>query len=254
MPITADWQAELRGLTVGSGTDYQFTGPIDGLGIPKVRSGDSELPRRHGDYGGYDVLARRVLAFPLGIVGDSLADTYQKLQALKAAWKPSIADLGLDIRLAGQPATVLRYYGRPRGIDADLTRLRNSWADLLLTFEALDPLGYGAEVTTTITGSGPVTNAGDADTDRVILTINGNGGTPRVENSTTGGHIAFARALAGGSAYTVDLRARTVLLGATARYEDVSPGSNWFVLASGANTIVVTGAADVDVTFRPAYH
>lgn len=254
MAITVDWQAELRGLTVGASTSYPFTSGIDGLGVPQVRASDTELSRRHGEYGGYDVLERRVVSLPVAIDGTSLADTYQKLQALKAAWRPSVADLGLDVRLPGQPATVLRYYGRPRGLTADLARLKNSWADTLLTFDALDPFGYGAEATTVITGSGPVTNAGDADTDRVVLTINGNGGTPRVENTTADGYIAFDRALAGGAAYTLDVRARTVLLGTAARYEDVTPGSPWFVLVPGANTLVVTGATSVGVTFRPAYH
>lgn len=255
MAITADWQAELRTVTIGAGTDYPFTTPVSGLGIPAVRSRDLELADRHGSHGGApDRLLRRILQLPVGVDGSTPADAYTKLHTLKSAWRPADSDEPFDLRLPGQPTTVVRYYGRPRAVDVDLRHLRSGWADALLTFEALDPYAYGPTDTATVVTTLAVTNAGTVATDRITLVLEGNGGTPVITNTTAGGTIEFVSALALGVTRTLDVRARTMVdAGGADVYHELTAATSWFDLAPGANTITLSGAASVDVTWRPAW-
>jgi hypothetical protein len=252
--ITDDWQGSLASLTFGAGSPYPFTGPIGGLGIPVPRTRDQERGDQAGDAGGDDVLPKRILTLPLGINGTDPEDAWDLLEDLKGAFAESVADVPLDLRLPGMATTGRRYYGRPRGLDTDLGALKSGWIDVLATYDALDPFAYGAEVSTgPQAGSFNVTNPGSADTDRVTLTIVGNGGTPKVVNTTDdAGDVTFGQAVSG--TRIVDLRARTIVDGSSNDfYDELAAGVLWFVLRPGVNALVLTGAASVDVTLRGAY-
>ena len=58
---------------------------------------------------------------------------------LNAAWAPTSTDTSLDICLPG--TGTIRYTGRPRGVDLDLTDLGFGSARVRLVFDALDPDG-----------------------------------------------------------------------------------------------------------------
>lgn len=133
-----EWQAELGGVTVGAGTDYIFDGPITGLGVPAPRTSDLELPTG-GTLGGRDLKARRTIGLPVSIVGTDPADVMDSADVLCAAWAPTSTDTYLDIRLPG--TGTVRYTGRPRGVDLDLTDLHAGSARARLLFDALNPDG-----------------------------------------------------------------------------------------------------------------
>jgi hypothetical protein len=254
--IDQDWQGNLASLTFGAATDVPFTGPIGGLGVPVPRTRDSERGAGHGDAGGDDVLPKRVLTLPLGCDGHAdPAAAWDLLEQVKAAFAETIVDVPLDLRLPGMPTTGRRFYGRPRGLDADLTNLKSGWIDVLGTFDALDPFGYGDEDLVTGAGTFDVVNVGSAATDRVVLTITGNGGSPTGDTAADdGGDVSFAVALGGGEVRVVDLRAHTVVTGSgDDAYDELSPGSLWTVLQPGTNGLTLTGAASVDVALRPAF-
>lgn len=254
MPISADWQGNVRALTFGAGTDWEIEPPgISGLGIPSPRTRDAERGDRHGDVGGDDVLPRRILSIPLVTTRSSPGAAWEALESeLKVAFAESIVDEALDLRLPG--GALRRYYGRPRGLSEDLSLLKSSTVRALCTFEALDPLAYGDElVEGPDAGTFDVDNIGTADTDRAVLTIVGNGGIPVVTNGSDDGlAVAFGEAVAG--TRVVDLRAATVVdLASDDFYDELSPVNQWFVLRPGPNSITLTGAASVEVAFRPAY-
>ena len=255
MPISADWQGNLRSLTFGAGTDWQIDEPgISGLGIPVARTRDAERGDRHGDVGGDDVLPRRILNVPLvGTFASPGAAWIAFEEELKLAWAESIVDEVLDLRLPGMPETGRRYFGRARGLAEDLSRLKSSTVRALCTFEALDPLAYGDEELVTGSGTFDVENAGTADSDRVVLTITGNGGVPKITNGSDDGlAVTFLEAVTG--TRIVDLRAATVIDGAAEdRYAELSPINQWWTLRRGTNSLTLEGAASVDVAFRPAY-
>lgn len=256
MAISADWQGNLRSLTFGEGEEWEVSEPgISGLGIPVPRTRDAERGDRDGDVGGDDVLPRRILSIPLVGTFESPSAAWTAFETdLKVAWAESIVDLPLDLRLPGMPTTGRRYFGRPRGIDGDLSRLKSSTVRALCTFEALDPFAYGDEETTgPDSGAFDVVNAGNADTDRATLTIVGSGGIPRIVNAADdGADVTFAEAVSG--TRIIDLRNRTVVDGSgNDAYFELSAASLWFTLRPGTNALTLTGATSVDVAHRPAF-
>lgn len=257
MPL-ALWQASLRETVFGASTSFPFVGPIGGLGLPVPRTFDLD---RHGDgaVGADDPLPRRVLTFPIGFGADgstSPAAAGALVQTMKSAWRRSPVDLELGLYLPGF-AGELVYFGRPRGLDLDLAHLKSGYSSGLFTFEALDPLGYG-EAIEYAADAGPITveNPGDATTDRAVVTIVGNGGTPELSNAGDGGNaIFFANAVGVGEVLELNLHDRTIIDAFDVdRFADLSPYSTWFRFTPGDNELTLTGAATVAVTFRPGFY
>jgi hypothetical protein len=133
-----EWQAQLGSLVVGADTDYIFDGPITGLGVPAPRTSDLDLPTG-GTVGGRDLPARRSIGLEVAIVGEDAAAVMDSVAALNAAWAPTSTDTYLDICLPGMGT--VRWTGRPRGADLDLTDLHTGAARARLLFDALDPDG-----------------------------------------------------------------------------------------------------------------
>jgi hypothetical protein len=133
-----EWTAQLGSLVVGAGTDYVFDGPITGLGVPAPRTADLDLPTG-GTLGGRDLPARRTIGLPVSILADGPAAVRDAVDTLNAAWAPTSTDTYLDICLPGWGT--VRYTGRPRGVDLDLTDLFAGAARARLIFDALDPDG-----------------------------------------------------------------------------------------------------------------
>ena len=139
MAITRDWQAELGGVTIGAGTDYDLEGPITGLGVPAPRTSDLDRGDQPGVFGGRDVPKVRTIGIAVAINGDDPAGAWDLVDALCAAWATTSTDTTLDIRLPGMGT--VRWTGRPRGVDLDLELLPYGSARARLVFDALDPDG-----------------------------------------------------------------------------------------------------------------
>jgi hypothetical protein len=252
------WQIGIRGETFGSAVSGLTIGPsgIQGLGLPAARFADQEDGDEDGDVGGADVLPKRVLTIPLNLDADGPGPTMALLQQVKRAWRPvrvSGSEVALDLTLPGLPGLdeTLRFYGRPRGASDDLSDLKAGHAELLLTFEALDPFGYGAEETELLAaGANVFESAGDADSRRWSLTLTRTGATSSIEVAE---YDEPALALeAGSSTLELDGRSRTIVEGAEVVYP-VLPGSGWPKIVEGTNTLTLTGASGT-LIYRPAFH
>lgn len=138
----AEWSAQLGSVVVGAGTAYVFDGPITGLGVPAPRTSDLDLPTG-GTLGGRDLPARRTIGLPVSILADDAAAVMTAVGTLTEAWAPTSEDTTLDICLPG--TGTVRYTGRPRGVDLDLTDLHTGAARARLLFDALDPDGAPQE-------------------------------------------------------------------------------------------------------------
>lgn len=255
--ISADWQARIveRDFVLGAGTNYPGVGAISGLGLlpPSLndvtRFGD-------GDAFGRDRLPVRILSLPVKVLGDTSADVWTNYRALAVAWRRAATELALDLRIPGSAETVMRYFGRPMELPADLHGLKGV-QETVADFRA-EPYAYGAQVVSAVDTASPlVIAAGDlgddgADSDRAVLTLVGSGGTPVLTNTTTGGVITFASALSGTA--VVDLHAQTMAVDGAPADGAITADSSWFTLAGGqANTLTWTGATSLAVTHRPAY-
>ena len=268
MTITADWQIELpdRSLLIGAGTSYDLrvAGGLGGvLDQPKLRTDDLQRTGANGSSLGRVRADWRSLGWRVGVDGATSAAVTALVQTLLVKWRAPEdgAEVAADVRVPGSPETVMRYYGQPRSAVADVGAWGNgrSTVEVDCEFFASDPFGYGAEVADDgNTGTFAIAAAGlgdlGADTDRVLLTFTGSGGTPSLTNNTTGGVITFAAVLANTIVATVDLRTGAVIIDGTPTPNGVTAGSTWFALRGGVeNSLTLAGATDVDVDYRPAF-
>lgn len=247
----ANWTATLRGVTVGDGTDYPITQPgITGLGIPNTRTSDQPRGHLSGDFGGDDVLEKRTLTIPVGINADTQGEAWTLLTALKTAWGPSLLDIPLVLNIAG---STLTYQGRPRGFDLQAPYLGQGWADVLLTFEALNPFAAG-ETVDVVVGPTPtvIANLGNAPTnDSWSMVLTPSGSTVKVTNGASG-EPPLVIDTTGVSELTLDGYQRTLFADSVQSPFLVTPGSGWMQLVPGNQSVTVSGATGT-LTYVPLY-
>lgn len=192
--ITADGQAELRGLLIGRGTSYAVS-RWAGLGLPKVRSDDVELESTDGAAGGLDLYEPRSISADVGIFAADRASLGVLRDALAAAFvrvDGVAATVPFVVRLAG---TSRLAHARPRRLELPWERWEPHGLTLAGAFElwAADPYLYSpATVDTVVTiadgataATGTVTNDGNGRT-LPTLTLDGPAANPTVTNLATG--------------------------------------------------------------------
>lgn len=281
----SDYQLTIGGLTLGAGTDYEVPPEgINGFGLPEVRTSDTPRPQDHGLFWGTDYFGKLVLTFDVTILGAGPGDATAKKDALAAVWQPPAPGLGTDavapltITLPGQVPRALD--GRPRRAAYNLENLKAGVIVATLQYDAADPRLYGAasvlstaaatagggrtynRVYPLVYGAGGtggtllVTNLGNFPS-RPILRVLGPSTTPRIENIEAGRFLAADVAVAAGEYLEFDLDAHTVMLNGTAsRYGSLLPGSSWWELAPGENSIKFTAAdssGTLELTYRSAW-
>lgn len=258
--MACEQTAELNDVTMdgAEGSDYMIMEDgIEGLGLPLVKDGDQERADDHGDVAAADYAQSRTLRIPVMVWReDDPEGAMAALRQLKTAWRtvPGVAEQELIITVPGIGPTddALRFYGRPRGVDANLRRLHAGLIYARATFVALDPVGYGPEETVDDDGTFVVTNPGDAISKRAVVELIGNGGTPQLVNNTDGGaDVQFSQTLGSSDSWFVDLATRTVVDddGDDVFPDNVLPASLWPRLQPGTNSLTVTGAASASVVF-----
>lgn len=136
--ITAHWQWQIRDYLIGTGAWLNDRSrSIGGLGNPEPKISDLPYAGRDGSFGGQDSKGVRTITIPLLTNGDGItdedrqADANANLEGLEAAWALSAIDIRLDCWLPGRPFYA---WGRPRGIDADLSKLTFGRIEVLCTF------------------------------------------------------------------------------------------------------------------------
>jgi len=114
------------GFTVGAGTAYPITGPIEGLGLPKLRVNDVDRGHRDGAVAANDYYTTRVVSVPVAVLGADIDDTLALLDDLTDNWAASDVDLDLTIELSA--TRTMTFTGRPGAsgvtpVELDLTLL-----------------------------------------------------------------------------------------------------------------------------------
>jgi hypothetical protein len=205
----------------------------------------------------------RTLAWRIGVDAADSSTVGANVKTLLEAWRTpgDGSEVALDVRVPGTAETVLRYYGQPRSARASTPGWANGTAlvEVDCEFFASDPFAYGAEVSVT-SGLGATTlssaSLGDlgTTTDRATITLSGNGSTPIVTNSTTGGFIAFGSGLGATQVAVIDLRLGTVAVNSTLTPSIVASSTTWITLQGGQdNTLTMSGAGAVTIAYRPAF-
>jgi len=107
-------------------------------------------------------------------------------------------------------------------------------------------------------GFGSAPNIGTIST-LPLATIQGPATNPMLQKASTGEFVKVNLSLAGSDSLVIDFNARTIVLnGAASRYYALDPGSTWFGLDPGANTLQffadgATSMTSVTVTWQSAW-
>lgn len=131
-----DWPlAEIRGLLMGTGTEYEIgPGPIGGLGLPPIEDADRSHDHADGISAGRDYYGPRTITIPVLTHGDTDEIAAANFIDLCTAWE-RVTD-GVDIELHLQLPGWGHVYvsGRPRGLIEDAEPLRGGVIASLCTF------------------------------------------------------------------------------------------------------------------------
>jgi hypothetical protein len=269
MAVTKDWELEFAGLTVGADTAFGVTSVKGLLDMPKVRTSDLTLLRRHGSFAGDDFLDARTITLEFSIFADGEYEMQERIGEFVEAFK--IGDeQALMFQLpgvaGGVPARVW-CRTRRRSVNMDLEYMYGV-AKATVQLVAADPRIYVEQQQSDNIGllvvSGGVTfpmtfnltfgtvgsggsmlldNSGSFDAP-VVFRIDGPVTDPVITNDTTGQVLSFTGFIGAGSYYVVDTAARSVLLNGTAsRYNTIDASSDWFDLAPGLNSISFDAAS-----------
>jgi hypothetical protein len=278
------YQATVRSLTFGSGTDWDWLRIPSGIGPGDYRM-DRAVPV--ADDGlipmGSDFAGPGVLAFELEIMNRTPVQVEQAARELRAAFKPAsgAALLEMTVELASG-AYIIR--GRPMRPLVDLSQAHLGYAQALVQFETTDPLWYEATVRSVTlvnpSGGGGVTVAAGGVTvaaDGVTVASAGTTGDASAVSGTADTHwsailvgpLETPRLMIGGRSVQIDA---TIPLGVNlvvdSRKQSVTEGNQprpWInvtakwtkIPADDPVTIslrAVSGTGQAIVTWRPAHH
>lgn len=267
-----DYQAQLRDIVIGPGTDYDWGegGPEGFFDLPALRSSNVLRPQDHGVFsGGPDFFDQKPVTLAINILGDSVGDVLNRRDALAAAFAPDpdgapepfiICVAGRTVRVIGKPnrfaapsafvpQSTMQALGEfvitdPRIYDDDEQTGSTGFASTSggLGFPFGFPFGFG----TVVSGSITVLNAGNFPTRPSARLTAGVGGLtgPRITLLETGELLALdGLVLAQGEYVDIDWDKRTVLLGGTASRSGTltRPLSTWFELPAGTSTVQLSG-------------
>ena len=255
MTLSADWSGEYNGLIFGAGTSYKLLRDGTSLGgLPITRTADQPRASAPGVVAAVDRLGGRTIVLAISAFGGSATAVGSLAQTWRNAFKPQTSDQPLDLRLPGLPETVIRFFGRPRELNDDISWWSSGSQRWAQQFAATDPLMYGAAVTASNASALTVNNSGSAATSRITLTVQANGGTPQIVNGSTSDTIVWGTAVAAGQTRTVDVFARTVVDGSSVdKYTELAATTTWFDLPAGTSGLTFTGCSSVTVVHRSAW-
>lgn len=283
MALTDDYQLGIGDLILGPGSDYIITG-WDGMGIPGLRTSDSEKPQDYGVFLGPDLVDLRVLRIDVTVRGGTPAEVVANIDTLLQEWyldsrTDTTAIKPLSLILPGQVAR--RLNGRPGRASFDPRRIIGTRADGVLEYRGADPRWYSDvehsqifALAAATTGRGydksfdygyggagssgiqALNNAGSIGT-LPTARITGPVTNPYFENVTTGEVLRFTYTLGVGEYLDIDFSDATVLLGGTASRYYAKSGT-FFELVPGNNDIrfgagAYDAAASATVTWRDAW-
>ena len=280
MALTAPYQWEYAGLVIGDDTDFEVL-VVRGLDdLPEFRTSDTPRPSDHGLFPGRDLAGERTVEIELEIGGVGEAAFRANVDAFRAATVIRSEEAPLSFRLPSLGDRRINCRPRRRAVPVDVPYVLQV-GSAIVQFVATDPRVYDdTETVLTITaatsgggrtydrvynltyaaggtgGNLAATNAGNFPS-RPLLTVTGPSNTPRIENVTSGQFLQVNLVVAAGEFLEIDTDARTVMLNGTAsRYSSLSPGSAWWELAAGDNSLLFTAADSVgtlEMRYRSAW-
>ena len=162
----ADWQYDIGGVLIGSGTNVQVL-ETTGLGRPPVRDSDTDQPSMDGAFAGPDYWAARQIQFDAAIrIPNNPAACHDMVAQLQAATDGAAVRLvggqGLTLRILRPGRPVKSMTVRARKIDPEYKQVIHGYVPLDLEFLAHDPAFYADQDSVTELPLGWLTGGGFA--------------------------------------------------------------------------------------------
>lgn len=274
------WAASLNGLDIGVDPFILTKAPAI-FGWDTMRTSDEPRPAGDGSISlNPDYHSPNLLDFEFFVnVYDEL-DALARQEQLATAWHKTRRDVWLGV---STPRRQYAVRGRPRRLSVDDQFVEHGIVLCVARFEATDPAFYGLERTvvghlgasvggltfphtfphtfgTANVGGVNLTNEGNTDSERLLITLSTEGSAlvnPRLELVATGQALQFDLTLDPGHTLVIDMAAASVKLDGTASRSGSlrHPGSTWWALPPGTNTVRFggTGTGRMTVQYRPAW-
>lgn len=235
------------GASAVSLSTYAYVASYDGILQPApMRGADLLVPSRMGQVWAAQQYDAYTFSVPLMLLGTSqsgMQDSLSGLKQLVESSRQSVVFSRKVPRAGGDLTTSCRSRVRVSEVGMVNGMITGRVA---LEVTNTDGCWYGAQVSDSASGFfDPVTNPGDAPTNRITLTFPSAGILSNTESGT---------GITVGAACTVNVQDRTT----TGNLADLShnggdPFGNWFTLVPGTNQLSWSSGGSVTVAFSPTY-
>jgi Siphovirus-type tail component, C-terminal domain/Phage tail protein RIFT-related domain len=277
-----NWEFAYNGLTFGGANDIGVTS-VTGLSPANARIDEVEKAGDHGSYIFAQFLEARTITIEGDVTGISAIDFESKINLLRAAFIPQLTPQPLQMAVPGDVQKLA--YCVPTKIDfpidisyqtfyetwtvefmAEDPRIYSNATNVVdiypaipngISFNFVFSINFGGTSGGSLTQS--ATNNGTFPSPPVVL-LHGPMTNPVLTNLTTGKYMRLAISIGELETLTLDFYAKTAILNnLSSRYSSVVPGSSWWPLQPGANTVRlsadgITSNSKATVTYRDAWN
>ena len=234
---------------------------IEGVGIPKYRGSDLQVPFQHGKRWIKKRFDSRKVVLSMWIKGSSRSDLDDNIDAfLKAIGNPGLHPLVRTMR-----------NGETRQAQAEIcseinfVRKNPGYAKFALELELADPFFYGTVKSTTskmVTSSlfsWTHVNEGSAPVTAMVITLEGPLSNPIIRNQNNGVWIQFLGTIASGESVVLNTKYYTCLKGNTNMISIIKHGGDayWMILDAGNNSMELetyTIGGMITFEYYPAFY
>lgn len=233
---------------------------LEGIGIPKYRGSDLQVPFQHGNRWIKKRFSRRKVVLSMWIRGTSRADLDANIDAfLKAIGNPGLHTLRRTMRNG-----VIREAQAELCSEINFVRKKPGYAKFALEFELSDPFFYGtvlAAETTSIDTTVKEWNhayAGSAPCTAMKITFTGPLNNPLLTNKNSGIWLQYLGILANGESAVIDTKYFKCKTGTDNMISAIKHGGDayWMTFENGTNAMkleTATTGGSVKIEYYPAY-
>ncbi len=254
-------QWNFNGFALSSRGKWDVESVIEGIGIPKFRGNDLQVPFQHGKRWIKKRFDSRKIVFSMWIKGTDRADLDTNIDAfLTAIGSPGLHTLSRTLR-----------NGETRLAQAELcseihfVRKNPGYAKFALELELADPFFYGTGKSTdirTVTAT-PLSwthvNASSAPVTQIVITLAGPLSNPVLRNQNNGVWIQYLGTILSGESVVLDTKYFTCQQGEDNMISIVKHGGDayWMILDAGNNSMALetdTTGGSVTLEYYPVFY
>ena len=250
-----------NGFSLSSRGKWDVEAVIEGIGIPKFRGKDLQVPFQHGNRWIKKRFDSRKVVLSMWIKGTDRADLDRNIDAfLTAIGNPGIHPLVRTLR-SGET----RLAQAELCCDIHFVRKNPGYAKFALELELPDPFFYGTEKITDVrtVSVSPFTwthaNEGTAPATNMVITLEGPLSNPVLKNRNNDIWIQYVGTIGSGTSVVWDTKHFTCLQGDDNMISIVKHGGDayWMILDAGNNSMELeteTIGGSVTVEYYPAFY